>query len=88
MDGLEDDLYAAVTEQKDELLDSAVYDADALRDDEQAERMDPEEARREERIDIAQRMRNNGRTGKEIAEQLGVSDTWVYDNTQAPEKAV
>lgn len=85
MDGLGDSLYAAVTREKDELLDSAVYDADELREDEQAKRMDPEEAKREGKIEIAQNMRNNGQTVSEVAEAVGMSTSWVSEYTENPE---
>ena len=86
MDGLSDGLYAAVTEQKDDLLDSEVFDADALREDEQAERMEPEEAKREKELEIAQNMRDRGKTIREIADAIGRSSSFVSNHTNKQQK--
>jgi hypothetical protein len=51
---------------------------DAREDDSAA---DPDEARREERIKNAQRMRNNGMTVRDIGDIVGHSASWVSTNT-------
>lgn len=85
MDRHNDPLYRCLAEQKDELLESEFFDADKLVDgDGEEEVLSPDEARRQERIEIAQRKRNNGATAREIAEDVGMSHTWVLENTDAP----
>jgi hypothetical protein len=86
MDKHDDPYYVYLSQRKDELLDSQYFDADKLGDDDDVEELvSPDEARREERIDIAQRKRNNGDTAREIADDVGMSHTWVIENTEAPE---
>jgi len=86
MDYHDDPYFKYLSEQKDELLNSEYFDADKLGDDDDVEELvSPDEARREERIDIAQRKRNNGDTAREIADDVGMSHTWVIENTEAPE---
>lgn len=36
-------------------------------------------------VTIAQRMRENGQTGTEVAESLEMSEGWVYENTETPQ---
>lgn len=36
-------------------------------------------------VSIAQRMRENGQTGEEVAEALDMSEGWVYENTETPQ---
>jgi hypothetical protein len=86
MDKHDDPFYVYLSERKDELLDSQYFDADKLADGEDEEElMSPDDARRKERIEIAQRKRNNGDTTREIADDVGMSHTWVIENTEPPE---
>ncbi|WP_255148999.1 hypothetical protein [Halorarius halobius] len=48
-------------------------------DDESAE-----DARKSEKERTAQRLRDQGMSGTDIAEVVGMSKTWVYDNTEKP----
>jgi hypothetical protein len=56
----------------------------ALGDGEEAE--SAADARKAEKERQAQRLRNQGMSGTKIAEVMGMSKTWVYDNTDAPEE--
>jgi len=86
MDKHDDSVYKYLAGEKDELLESEFFDADKLIDGaEPEEMMSPDEARREERVEIAQRKRNNGDTTREIADDVGMSHTWVIENTEPPE---
>jgi len=86
MDKHDDSVYKYLAGEKDELLESEFFDADKLIDGaEPEETMSPDEARREERVEIAQRKRNNGDTTREIADDVGMSHTWVIENTEPPE---
>lgn len=86
MDKHDDPVYDYLAEEKDELLESEFFDADKLVDGEEPEEaMSPDDARRQERIEIAQRKRNNGDTTREIADDVGMSHTWVIENTESPE---
>lgn len=86
MDRHDDPVYDYLAGEKDELLESEFFDADKLVDGEEPEEsMSPDEARRQERIKIAQRKRNNGDTTREIADDVGMSHTWVIENTEPPE---
>lgn len=86
MDKHDDSVYKYLAGEKDELLESEFFDADKLVDGEEPEEsMSPDEARRQERIKIAQRKRNNGDTTREIADDVGMSHTWVIENTEPPE---
>jgi hypothetical protein len=87
MNSQDDGVYSNLAEAKDELLDSGFFDADKLQDGDDTEPVDPDEARRQERIEIAQRMRNSGEPVRDIADDLDMSHTWVYDYTEAPEEA-
>jgi hypothetical protein len=60
---------------KNERIDGKVEDAKS------SEPQDPDEARREERIKNAQRLRNNGMTTRDIGDIVGHSASWVCDNT-------
>ena len=86
MDANDDPVYEKLSKKKDELLDSQFFDADKLQEDAKEERMDPDEARRQERIEIAQRKRDNGETVREIADDVGMSHTWVIENTDPAEE--
>ena len=86
MDEHNDAVYEYLAGEKDELLESEFFDADKLVDGaEPEETMSPDDARREERVEIAQRKRNNGDTTREIADDVGMSHTWVIENTEPPE---
>jgi len=86
LDDSADGVYEYLDHRKDELLNSEFFDADKLEENkDDAETTDPDEARREERVEIAQRQRENGLTVREIAENVGMSATWVYDNTSGVE---
>jgi len=50
---------------------------------EEQEQIDPDEVVREEKIEIAQRMRDDGMSGEDIGAALDRSDTWVYNVTEA-----
>ena len=85
MDSQDDGVYSSLAAEKDDLLDSGFFDADKLQDGDETEPVDPDEARRQERIEIAQQMRDNGDTAREIAKDIKMSHTWVIDNTESPE---
>jgi len=87
LDKHDDSLYRDLEAKKDRLLDSEYFDADKLKEEDEGERMSPDEARREEKIEIAQRMREQGEAGTDIADKLDVSHTWVYTNTDSPQSA-
>lgn len=85
MDKYDDEFYNYLSDQKDELLNSQYFDADRLRDPEDEEdNITPDMAVRQERVEIAQRMRENGETTRDIAEDIGMSHTWVVENTKNP----
>jgi len=85
MDKHDDEFYSYLSDRKDELLNSEYFDADELRDpDDEEDNITPEMAVREERVEIAQRMRENGETVREIADDINMSHTWVVENTQPP----
>lgn len=87
IDKEDDPFYQYVTDLKDQLLDSQYFDADKLfGEDAEEEQLSPDEARRQERIEIAQRMRDNGHTLRDIADEVGMSYSWVYENTDAPKE--
>jgi hypothetical protein len=81
--------YNYLDNRKDKLLASATTDADALHEDKQAKQVDPEEIREEERrktrVEIAQSMRDTGLSGREVADIIDCSHTWVYENTVKPD---
>jgi len=84
-DALNDEFYQHVTAKKDELLESRYFDADKLAGGEtQQETMDPDEARKEERIEIAQDLRDSGKSLREIADVVGMSRSWCHQNTETP----
>lgn len=86
MDKYNDKLYRYLSDRKDDLLDSEVFDADKLNEDgETEEQQSPDEARREEKIETAQRLRDMGESGRDIADVVDMSHTWVIENTDAPE---
>jgi len=86
MDKQDGGVFNYLSGEKDELLESEFFDADKLVDGEEPEElMSPDEARREEKIEIAQRKRDNGDITREIADDVGMSHTWVIENTESPE---
>jgi len=87
MDKHGDELYTALAKLKDDLMDSEYFDADALAEGGEAEQPDPDEARREEKIRIAQRMRDSGQSTREVAENVDMSQGWVVNYTDAPQPA-
>lgn len=78
----DDPLYQYLSDRKDDLIHSAKYDADELIEEE--ETPEPEEVRKEQKKQTAQRLRNKGLTGEEIGEVVGYSRDWVYKHTSAP----
>jgi hypothetical protein len=84
MDRHNDPFYRYLSDRKDELLNSQYFDADKLQEGAE-ETLDPDEARRQERIEIAQRKRDNGENVRAIAKDVGMSHTWVVENTEKPE---
>jgi len=80
MAGHGDPHYDYLTQLKDELLASNTLDADELCE----EVKDPEEVERETKLGIAQRMRENGATAQEVAQDLDMSESWVHKYTELP----
>lgn len=83
MDAANDDYYQYATKLKDELLQSEVFNANELGDDE-AEQIDPDEAERQQKIADAQRARNQGHSTREVADIVGMSQPWVAKYTENP----
>lgn len=81
LDGNADEVFSYLGTLKDDLLNSEFFDADELTEEAQEERIDPEEAKRQQKIENAQRMIDMGYTEREVAEAVGMSKTWVHDNT-------
>jgi len=50
--------------------------------DQSDEQTDPKEAARQQKVEIAQRMRDNGKTIAEIADDVGMSEGWASNNTK------
>ena len=69
--------------QKEEKIERGLSDIDT----DEPETRDPDEAEREEKIRIAQSLRDSEMdlSGEEIGEIVDRSDTWVYNVTDAPE---
>ena len=55
---------------------------------EEEETPDPEEVERETKVDIAQKLRDSGMTVRETADKIGMSKTWVSNNTTRQVKGV
>jgi len=88
MDNHNDEYFQYLSKKKDELLDSEYFDADKLNEDgEPVEQQSPDEAKREERIATAQRLRDTGETVRDIADVVDMSHTWVIENTASEEEA-
>jgi len=83
MDKAGNELYQYLTSKKDELLESQFMDADELLDDAKEKRKDPKEAKREEKIQTAQRAREKGMKLEDIGEMVGRSASWVSRQTEA-----
>jgi len=82
-DALDDPLYKDLYKKKDALLESEFFDADELAaDGGSAEPEDPDTVRRDAKIETAQRMRENGLSTVEIAKHVGMSQSWVSQNTE------
>jgi hypothetical protein len=78
----DDSLFEGITEKKDKLLNSEKFNANELL--EQQQKQDPEEARREQRVETAQTLRDNDFSTTEIAEFMDMSQSWVskYTNNE------
>ena len=85
LDALDDNPFSNLGTKKDDLLDSNTLDADDIETKEEAER-DPEVAAREEKLEIAQNLRDNGATLNEIADVVDRSNSWVSKYTESPDK--
>jgi len=85
LDAADDPFFEILDRKKDELLEAGTLDADEL-GDENDEQRDPEEAARQQKIRDAQRSRDNGNTVKDTAAIVGMSEGWVSNNTENPEK--
>ena len=83
LDANTDELYQYATDLKDELLASEVFNADELGDDED-EPIDPDEAERQQKVEDAQRARNNGCSTREAGDIVGMSQSWVQKYTEKP----
>jgi len=66
---------------KDDLLSSDTLDADNLLPENQQQ--DPEEAARDQKLEVAQRMRDKGMTCRKIGEMVDMSYGWVSQYTDA-----
>jgi len=86
MDKHGDPYFEYLAEKKDDLLNSQYFDADELIEmQEEEEAQDPEEAKREQKLEIAQNMRDNGRSTREIGDAVGMSQAWVVNYTDPPD---
>jgi hypothetical protein len=79
-----DELFQAVTEKKDDLLDSTAFDANELQAEE--ETVDPEEVEREQKLKDAQNARDMGLSTNEIADLVDMSQSWVCRYTDSPDE--
>lgn len=80
LDKFDDPYFQAVTEKKDALLDSEAFDADEIGE----EPADPDEVEREQKAADAQRARDTGLSTREVAEIVGMSQSWVSKYTDKP----
>lgn len=80
LDKYDDPYFAAVTEKKDELLDSEAFDADEIGE----EPADPDEVERNQKAADAQRAREKGLSTREVADIVGMSQSWVSKYTEPP----
>lgn len=77
----------AIDQKKEDKIDRGLDDIEAQ---EEADNIDPEAAKREQLIEVAQRLRESDEhdlSGKEIGEIVGRSHTWVYNNTEPAKSA-
>jgi len=70
----------ALDAQKQQKIDGEL---EAAAEEEQS--VDPDEVRRQQKIETAQRIRNTGETIASVAEKIGMSEGWVSNNTEHPE---
>jgi hypothetical protein len=86
MAGHGDELYRHLSDKKDELLAARTMNADdALAATDGGTEKSEKETRRDEKIDVAQRARENGLTCDEAAEIVDMSKSWVSRNTETPD---
>jgi len=69
----------SLDEQKQQKIDGEL---EAAKEEEKS--IDPKTVKRQEKIETAQRMRDNGDTVREIADSVGMSRGWVGENTKKP----
>jgi hypothetical protein len=82
LDAHDDPYFEAITEKKDELLDSQHFDADELQVEDEP---DPEEVERDQKKADAQRARDAGLSTREVSSIVDMSQSWVSKYTDAPE---
>jgi len=89
LDGKDDPVFKYLAKLKDDLLNSEYFDADKLEDEEE-QIPDPEEVEKEQKIEIAQRLRDQGMALEsqdpdtpDIVSTVGFSQSWVSRNTNA-----
>jgi hypothetical protein len=78
-----DEHYRQLDEKKNDLLDSSYFDADKVEHMEEEE-IDPEAAKRQEKIETAQRLRDAGWSTTDVAKMVDMSQSWVSQNTENP----
>jgi hypothetical protein len=83
MDKHGDELYEYATGLKDNLLASEFFDADELAELGDEQTVDPEEAERRQKVADAQRARDAGYSTREVADIVGMSQSWVQKYTEA-----
>jgi hypothetical protein len=83
LDAHDDPLYQHLSGLKDDLLESEVFDADELQEDEP----DAEEVERERKVADAQRARKKGLSTREVADIVDMSQSWVTKYTDEPADA-
>jgi len=93
LDAKGDPVYAYLTMLKDNLLDSEYFDADKVEGERQEEQMDPEEVKRKEKEQIAQRLRNQGMPiesqnpdTQDISTTIDMSQSWISKHTRPAEE--
>lgn len=82
LDAIGEPLFQAITEKKDDLLDSTAFDADELQTEDEP---DPAEVESETKKANAQRARDSGMSTREIAGIVDMSQSWVSKYTDPPE---
>jgi hypothetical protein len=75
------ELYDSLSDKKDKLLEAQMMDADKALTDGSSDQRDPDDIERDQKITMAQRARNRGMPTTEIAELVGMSQSWVSMNT-------